>query len=344
MIIKYHQFINEGLKEIINFRQIKVNDQIAKKYIDMMYADYENKKDLLQVFIVDDSLSYHLHDDPFLHAGTNLPEGGLDIKLNRNSSGISGGEISVEIFIPRRGTNPIFGRSRSDGKIIFNDKGITENIHEYINISQSIVDKALTFFRKEYVKKYPELGKNIRHLNPNKILDIDKDLFDSRIKKIKDLRIANEIEYTKKKEYNLSYIEKNSKYTSEDIEDFFLDLSDSMCNLKCVALGYYDGVDFNYTNHFFTKYKSISSIDNKMLVDLIDYEYLKEGIYYIVMYNHPYIEMGLNEDKIIKFLNDDKRIKNLFEVISTGYGRGKEKNILSEVCNSTEYGILLRQK
>ena len=65
---KFDRVVNKG-KEILNFRTIKENDKIAKKYIDLIYKDWNEKKDLLKVFLNMDSefITYRINDNEDTH-------------------------------------------------------------------------------------------------------------------------------------------------------------------------------------------------------------------------------------------------------------------------------------
>lgn len=83
--IKKYKDFNEGLiskgLEILNYKIVKENDKIAKKYLDMVYEDYSKKGNLLAIKICQhkgyNQLWYRITEDPYGkpgEGGGNFPE------------------------------------------------------------------------------------------------------------------------------------------------------------------------------------------------------------------------------------------------------------------------------
>jgi len=89
-IQKYQEFINEGIiskgLELINYKTVKENDKIAKKYIDMIYQNYNKHKNVMATKIFDNgthcTLIYKISEDPYAQAGTSGGEYQNTSKLN----------------------------------------------------------------------------------------------------------------------------------------------------------------------------------------------------------------------------------------------------------------------
>lgn len=172
IIKSYESYVSESIiskaKELFNFRQISENDKIAKKYIDMIYKDWNKNKNLLKSFISisDDSTTfkYLISDNESDICGTGTSEEHILIQLilikdiSNWQSDTSRARISAKIFKPYIGSKELFGRDIKTDKIIINDNGIDGDVYSYINISHNQVSKIIDFFKSEFIKKYPVLS------------------------------------------------------------------------------------------------------------------------------------------------------------------------------------------
>jgi len=107
-------------------------------------------------------------------------------------------------------------------KVLTSDTGLNDNdVYSYINISQSQVDKLIEFFKKEYIKKYPEMS-DFKAFNYMRVLEIDRDLQ----KRLKDKYESKRKEYEdNRKDLETKFneiIDKNASNTIDDIKDYFI--------------------------------------------------------------------------------------------------------------------------
>ena len=245
---RYKEF-NEGIiskgMELLHHPTIKENDKIAKKYIDMIYKDWEKQKNLLAVFMNFndgyDTFTYKICENPRAFAGTSGGDHDY-IQVNFTSihqfgwdSDSTRARIDVE-FTPVGNRTPgsgrtrkVFGRIRNSGKLISNEKGLSEKEEEsigtYLNISQGPVDKLIEFFKNQFISKYPEM-KSDSHFSYLKVLKIDKELSRSleneRIQRSK----KEKEDYEKENNRMSKLIEDTALYDREYIRDYFTDLTD----------------------------------------------------------------------------------------------------------------------
>lgn len=182
---RYNQFINEGIiskgLELINYKTVKENDKIAQKYLKMVYDNYNRHKNLMAVKIFFNkgytNFWYKISEDPYAQAGT---AGGeypdyIEVKLTSiNEMGWSSDLTRARIEVEKNGKN-LIGRDMNTNKTIESESGIDRDVYDYLNISQSQVDKMIQFFKSEYIKKYPEMS-DFRSFNYMRILEINKKL------------------------------------------------------------------------------------------------------------------------------------------------------------------------
>lgn len=381
MIKKYKDFLNESIlgkaKELTNFRTISKNDLIADKYIDMIYADWEKKKDVIKAFIVQnngyDIMTYRISDDTDSYAGAgNKNDGDIEIKLTHiKESGwdrdISDGRIEVTVFKPYKGDLVVLGRGLNSGDIINDDDGVKEN-SSYVNISGKKAKDVISFMKSKFIEKYPDLksSKNLSYLS---VFEVDKDLVKSRKDKYEKRRKEQEEEYHRKRKEASDILNKDSKFDEGYFEDVFLESQEefgfSMSVVKFLRK------DNNvFYSKMFSKYELVSSVEYSSL----KYD-LEEDVLYVLLefntkdadvydegeeediydegeeedvYEEEYLESVHNENADFKILNilQSKRILSQFKLIcmendTEGHISGIIKNI-----GSSYYNIfaLLRQK
>lgn len=241
---RYQEFINEGIiskgLELLNYKTVKENDKIAKKYIDMIYDNYNKHKNVMAAKIFDNgshcTLIYKISEDPYAQAGT---AGGeypdyIEVKLTSiRETGWHNDITRSRLEVDKNGKN-IIGRDMKTNKLVTSETGL-DNVYDYINISQDQVDKAINFFKSEYIKKYPEMS-NFKAFNYMRVLEMDKDLQ----KKIKDRYESKRKEYEdNRKDLEVKFneiIDKNASNTIDEVKDYFIDLTDmvneEMCNSR----------------------------------------------------------------------------------------------------------------
>jgi len=349
-LYKYQEFINEGIiskgLELLNYKTVNENDKIAKKYIDMIYDNYNKHKNIMAAKIFESNgytnFWYKISEDSYAQAGTSGGEypDYIKVKLTSiNQTGWPNDITRARIEVEKDGKS-IIGRDMKTNKLVTSETGL-DNVYPYINISQSQVDKMIKFFKSEYIKKYPEMS-IFKAFNYMRVLEIDKDLQ----KKLKDRDQNKRTEYeNNRKDLENKFneiIEGNSSNTSDDIKDYFIDLTDfindEMCNtdltveigtllneLVCIRSQSILSLAGIERGSFYFKF-IINSPNN-----LPDF-FRKDKIYYILDYkmkleNDGYSDGGhINFEKIEKFLEteysisqDDRNQKNSkFKLCSIG--------------------------
>jgi hypothetical protein len=344
---KYQEFINEGViskgLELLNYKTVNENDKIAKKYIDMIYDNYSEHKNIMAAKICENngytSFWYKISKDPYAQVGTSGGEypDYIEVKLTSiNQTGWSNDITRARIEVEKDGKY-IIGRNMKTNKLVTSETGL-DNVYPYINISQSQVDKMIKFFKSEYIKKYPEMS-IFKAFNYMRVLEIDKDLQ----KKLKDRYENKRTEYeNNRKELENKFnkiIEENSSNTSDDIKDYFIDLTDfindEMCNTDLtVEIGTVlnESVCIRsqslITGSFYFKFIGHIGFGVSFIPDF----FRKNKIYYILDYkmnlqDDGYSDGGhINFEKIEKFLEteysisqDDRNQKNSkFKLCSIG--------------------------
>jgi hypothetical protein len=235
---RYTEFTNEGIiskgLEIINYKTVKENDKIADKYIKMIYDNYKKHNNIMAAKIMDNtsscSLIYKISDDPYAQAGT---AGGqypkfIEVKLTSiKERGWKNDITRARIEVEQNGDGPskrLVGRDMKTKKTVVSETGLGD-VYQYINISQSQVDKIIKFFKSEYIKNYPEMS-NYKAFNYMAVLEIDVEMRKRLEKKGTDRRKEYEANFNKLKDKFQNHIENNSSNSFEDIKDYFIDLSD----------------------------------------------------------------------------------------------------------------------
>lgn len=293
---KYSQF-NEGLiskgLELVNYKKVKENDKIAQKYLKMVYDDYNKHKNLMAVKISINSgyttLWYKISDDPYTQAGTaggECPEY-IEIKLTSiNEMGWDSDITRARIEIEKNGKK-LVGRDMDTNKTIESESGIDKNVYNYLNISQSQVDKMIDFFKSEYIKRYPEMM-DFKTFNYMRILEIDKELrktLDSRYKANKE-KYENDRDELENKFKD--FIEQSAKFDHEEINDYFIDLIDYM-NDTILDEKPSIGIGTIIDNRFVSLIKRIDSNS-----------FFKNGIFYFTKLNNI---QGIKPGKIYYYLD-----------------------------------------
>lgn len=327
---KYNEFVNESIiskaKELINFKQIKKNDEVASKYFDMIYADFEKKKDLLKVFIDDDphfkTFKYKIDDneDNFANMG-NTSDGGINItmelidNISNWDSDISRGRIEATIYKPYKGDLKLFGRQINTNELIIDENGTSRDTYSYINISPKKINEIIKFFKSKFIEKYPTLH-NHTQFSYSTLFSIDKKLVSDleekrRQKQEKDK--ADQIIFNKK---ILSIIEEKSILTIDDVEDIFLEKTDQLRCELIVKRGYFCDNGF-FTHTVFDERDYCEKINTEYVVDDDLKKLKKDKIYYILQFDE---NIGNFDGVVIKdFIDNSTRVKGYFNLIE--YGR-----------------------
>lgn len=318
---RYQEFTNEGIiskgLELLNYKTVKENDKIAKKYIDMIYANYKIHKNVMAAKIFDNgshcTLIYKISEDPYAQAGT---AGGeypdyIEVKLTSiRKAGWSNDITRARLEVEKNGKN-IIGRDMKTNKLVTSETGL-DNAYSYINISQGQVDKAINFFKSEYIKKYPEMS-DFKAFNYMRVLEIDKELgkklknrYESKRKEYEDNRKDLEVKFNE-------IIDKNASNTIDEVKDYFIDLTDMINEEMCdsdlnieistllnetACIRYQSKLSGNF--YFSFKIKSIPDF------------FRKDKIYYILDYTLDHEDDGtdsdgghINFEKIEKFLETE---------------------------------------
>lgn len=338
---RYQEFINEGIiskgLELLNYKTVKENDKIAKKYIDMIYVNYNKHKNVMAAKIFDNgshcTLIYKISEDPYAQAGT---AGGeypnyIEVKLTSiREKGWSSDITRARLEVEKNGKN-IIGRDMRTNKLVTSETGLDNNVYDYINISQSQVDKAINFFKSEYIKKYPEMS-GFKAFNYMRVLEIDKELG----KKLKDRYESKRKEYEdNRKDLEVKFneiIDKNASNTIDEVKDYFIDLTDmvndEMCdsdlNVKISTL-----IDETACIRF--QLRSVKSGNNFYYFSFIDIPdfFRKDKIYYILEYPINF-EDGTDSDG--GHINFEKIEKNLETEYSISLDDRKQKNSKFKLC------------
>lgn len=370
----YNQFINEGLiskgLELLNYKTVKENDRIAQKYLKMVYDNYNKHKNLMAVKIIINSgyttLWYKISEDPYTQAGT---AGGeypdyIEVELTSiNEMGWSSDLTRARIEVEKNGKH-LIGRDMDTNKTIESEHGIDKYVYEYLNISQSQVDKMINFFKSEYIKKYPEM-RDFKAFNYNRILEIDRELKKELENKYKSDRKKHEDDRIELQNKFKDFIERNAKFDHEEINDYFIDLIDYM-NDTILDEKPSIGIGTIIDNKFVTLIKRTNS--NSFFKDGLFY-FLKDGIYdiqgikrgkiyYYLDFNIPDFSLGeddedisggtLNYEEIEKFVENEyhlstdekKNTNGTFKLIDIG----DENKLFRSLMNKIQFVILIEQK
>ena len=327
---RYQEFINEGIiskgLELLNYKTVKENDKIAKKYIDMIYQNYNKHKNVMAAKIFDNgshcTLIYKISEDPYAQSGTSggeYPEY-IEVKLTSiRESGWDNDITRARIEVEKNGDGPskrLIGRDIKTNKVLSSETGLNDNdVYSYINISQSQVDKIIDFFKKEYIKKYPEMS-DFKAFNYMRVLEIDKDLqkslkdrYESKRKEYEDNRKDLEVKFNE-------IIDKNASNTIDEVKDYFIDLTDMINEEMCNSdLSVEVSTLVNETGCI----RSQSILSGKfyfsfMIKNIPDF-FRKDRIYYILSYTLDFEDDGsdsdgvhINFEKIEKFLETEYSI------------------------------------
>ena len=370
----HNQFINEGViskrLELLNYKTVKENDRIAQKCLKMVYDNYNKHKNLMAVKIIINSgyttLWYKISEDPYTQAGT---AGGeypdyIEVELTSiNEMGWSSDLTRARIEVEKNGKH-LIGRDMDTNKTIESEHGIDKYVYEYLNISQSQVDKMINFFKSEYIKKYPEM-RDFKAFNYNRILEIDRELKKELENKYKSDRKKHEDDRIELQNKFKDFIERNAKFDHEEINDYFIDLIDYM-NDTILDEKPSIGIGTIIDNKFVTLIKRTNS--NSFFKDGLFY-FLKDGIYdiqgikrgkiyYYLDFNIPDFSLGeddedisggtLNYEEIEKFVENEyhlstdekKNTNGTFKLIDIG----DENKLFRSLMNKIQFVILIEQK
>lgn len=159
-------------------------------------------------------------------------------------------------------------------------------------------------------------------------------------------------------------IKNSAKYEILEVDDYFLELTDKLCNdekdIK-IFRAYFDESMFVEIEDMET---GVYTIKFKGFMTYRGCDKLKNGkIYYLIFYKPKFDERGINNNKdddylfarkrVSKFLQKDSRINNMFNIISHGYNHdfNCDNNSILSFFNSIvyrtrnhDYIIILEQK
>jgi hypothetical protein len=273
---RYNQFINEGIiskgLELLNYKTVKENDKIAQKYIKMIYDNYNKHKNVMAAKIIINSgyttLWYKISDDPYAQAGTSGGEypNFIEVKLTTiQELGWANDITRARIEIEKNGKK-LVGRDMKTNEVIYDENGIKEDVYDYINISQAQVDKLISFFKSEYIKKYPEMSV-FKAFNSHRVLEIDQNLRNLLINRSKESRNKHEQNRKELENKFLEYVDVYAKFTQEDIQDYFIDLIDYLQD-TILNENPYIGIGTIIDNKFVYNCKKLNSTT------------LKDGLFY----------------------------------------------------------------
>lgn len=283
--------VNEGIigtiskgKELLNkFNspiQLKRNDDIAGKYIKMIYDDYNKNKDLFRVSIIENKeytkLSYMItsgkQNDVQLG---NHDEDSITIEITYNDNIVlstydkTKARMEVTRFKSYLGDLVLFGREINTGKIIDNINGEKENGRaiSYVNISSGAIKKLINFFIKEFRRNYPKMTK---YYGTRSIMELRPDLRDKSIENYKRGREEYETNSRKKRE---KIVEEFSslKMDPDDILDYFVEVTDAIGSKK-LDIDYEQSIFIDRVIYDYTPNISTTSVALKNIIRISEYD------------------------------------------------------------------------
>lgn len=342
--------ISKGL-EILNYKEVRENDKIAKKYIDMIMSNWNKHKNLMAVKISKNdkynTLCYKISDDVNAKCGISggeYPEF-IEVELTSiNEMGWSNDKTRARISASNKSC-PLFGRTMDKNMtLIINDNGIKEAVYNYINISQSQVDNLIKFFEKEYIKKYPQL-KNNKYFNYQEIFKVDKELKDNLFKEHSKIRAEKERKYNEMQSKYISLIDENAYYSEEDIKDHFIELSDFINEKNLTDIAVKIGIIENSNLYLKYKFKKIKMLDFISKHEINNLQNLtKSKIIYVLVYeihieSEEYEDVNGGsptiEEDIIKFIESDIKLPKNLKILFKGDSNNEDKNpIVSSIINN----------
>ena len=148
---------------------LKYNDSLAKMYDDKIYEDYDLNKDLKRVLITNEHISYLISDAANGNAYSNIMYANplindIEIKIYHDY-------FECKINLSEFGDIklPIVARDMKTKKTIFDKNGIEqEDVYSGIKVSKNFFEELHTFFKNEYITKYPYMRGN-EYFNASKI-------------------------------------------------------------------------------------------------------------------------------------------------------------------------------
>ena len=322
---RYNQFINEGIiskgLELLNYKTVKENDNIAQKYLKMIYDNYDKHKNLMAVKIAINSghttLWYKISEDPYTQAGTWGGESDfIEVKITSiNEAGWSSDITRARIEVEKNGKK-LIGRDTETNKTIESESGIDNNAYGYLNISQSQVDKMINFFKSEYIKKYPEM-REYKYFDYMRILEIDKEVKKSLDLALRSRRKKHEDDRIELKNKFKDFIEQNAKFDQEEINDYFIDLIDYIDEKPSIGIGtIIDNTFVTLTKRIDDPTASFFSKDGFFYFGKLDNIPGKFGIkpgkiYYYLEFNIPDDENDI--DRTLNYIIFPKKIEKFVE-------------------------------
>ena len=276
--------LSKGI-ELLNHKEIKKNDVIAKKYIDMIYDDYNAGK-FISIYgtkrknLGAAKLALNGNFRTLWYKITPEPYG------EPSSSGGSHDYTIVHLTINDLDFyNSDFTLPSATIKVTESKRGRRETeIASFIKISGSQVDKIIKFFKNEYIKKYPQL-RGEEYLNDGKILHIDSELRKEKELYHKQKQEINKREWEEERVKYLDIIDKKILYNKSDMRDYFIDVEDFLVDekvKKVFRVGYIEGNGDIYVKNTITWMATgdWDSIDKKDPLS----EYTPNSIIYIIEY------------------------------------------------------------
>lgn len=268
---------------------------------------------------------YRITEDPYgkpCEGGGNFPEyieiEIMSIKEFGWDSDITKARFGVEKGVSHGPDRNIVGRDMKTNKTIHNENGLVGDIYDYINVSQGPIDKMISFFITEYVKKYPQL-KGKKYLNANEIFKIDNNLFQKSLKYHDEEREKSISEYEMERKNIEMEIESKYLYTTEEIEEYLWDLKDYISeNFSISEIRTNMGIIKDGNVWIKGKYGTKSWVPQKDTPNsqVAKSDYSKEKLFYISEFLIDKLSISDGEDEIKIRENLSKIISKVEELIT----------------------------
>lgn len=244
--------------------------------------------------------------------------------------------IEATVFREYRGNLNLFGRSMKDNKIIQDDKGIREDVYDYINISRSKAVECVKTISGEILKKYPK----IEWIGGEKRITVDRfwnlypDMLEKHQRYIEEKTRKDESEYGPKQMKIKSDILSKTKIGPDELRDLIYELEDDFgYELKIMNSEVSDGIMTIVTN---TDPVNTQKFNNRNIIP--------DGIYYLISVSSDAANR-LNysdSDKTDQYFRNNRRIRSRFDYL------GRVSDVFSGIVVPYSIGggfcFILRQK
>jgi len=350
MILRYDRFVSESLlgkvaiktKEVFNRRQISENDRIGDKWISRIMDDWMRKKDPLKISLRDNGsyvqFVYVISDEPSVTTGAaNREDGDIDVEITllRENWGndISGARIGATIFREYRGNLNLFGRSMKDNKIVQDDKGIREDVYDYINISRSKAVECVKTISDEILKKYPKIDR--KRITPSHLSNLYDGLYQKHRRDLAEKRRKDESEYGPKQMKIKSDILSKTKIGPDELGDMIYELEDDFgYELKILNSEVSDGI-----------MDIVTKTDNPVNVQKFNNRNcIPDGIYYLVSVSSTDRLSDSDSDKTNQYFKNNRRIRSHFDYLGRASDVFKDFIVPYSIESEKSFYFILRQK